>query len=146
MTTDPELVGRLALAIGRLSRRLRTVDGGLSHGLLSALSTITKAGPIRLADLSQREGVSAPNTTRLVSELEAQGLVSRAADPSDGRAFLIQVTADGENLILQARSARAALIHELLDQLGDDDAAALLAALPALERMAEEERASSGAG
>lgn len=136
--TDPEVAARLALSLGRLSRRLRAAGGDLSHGLLSALATIGKRGPIRLADLAQVELVSAPSATRLVSELEARGLVARASDPTDGRAFLIEATAAGSETIRQARSARAELVGELIAHLDAGDRAALLAALPALAAMAEE--------
>jgi DNA-binding MarR family transcriptional regulator len=138
MSAAPDVPGRLALSIGRLSRRLRAAGGGLSHGLLSALATIAKQGPIRLADLAQRELVSAPSATRLVTELEAKGLVTRTVDPADGRAFLIEATGAGAQTILQARSARAELVAELLGQLNRADAAAIAAALPALEAMAED--------
>ncbi|MCU1578526.1 MAG: transcriptional regulator, MarR family [Rhodoglobus sp.] len=138
MSAGNDVPGRLALSIGRLSRRLRAAGGGLSHGLLSALATIGKQGPIRLADLAQRELVSAPSATRLVTELEARGLVSRAVDPADGRAFLIEATEAGIETIIQARSARAELVADLFGQLDRADAAALAAALPALEAMAAE--------
>jgi DNA-binding MarR family transcriptional regulator len=68
-----DLPSRLSLAVGRLNRRLRGAGGGLSHGLLSALATVSKDGPLRLAELAQIEQVSAPSTTRLVAELEAKG-------------------------------------------------------------------------
>lgn len=142
MTIDSDVAGRVALAVGRLSRRMRTAGGGLSHGLLSALATVSKQGPLRLADLAQLELVSAPSITRLITELETRGLVQRSQDPSDGRAFLIEATVAGTDTILQARSARADLIAALVDQLGPADQAALVAALPALEAISEEAWAS----
>lgn len=137
MTSDPDVTGRLALVVGRLYRRLRTGDGELSHGLFSALATVSKWGPIRLADLAQREGVSAPSITRLVAELETQGLVERAVDPGDGRAFLIKATPSGLEIIRSAGSARAAIIAELLDGLDPADYETVIAALPSLERLAD---------
>jgi DNA-binding MarR family transcriptional regulator len=114
-STDAE---RLALVTGRLNRRLQAATGGLSHGLLSALAVITKRGPLRLSDLAQLEGVSAPSMTRTVAELEARGYVVRSADPMDGRAALIAAA-------------------ELLSTLSEADAAAIAAALPALERLTD---------
>lgn len=136
MTSETE-ASALALVVGRLYRRLRTGDGELSHGLFSALATVTKYGPVRLATLAQRESVSAPSATRLVTELENQGLVEREMDPADGRAVLIRATPAGKEIIESARSARAAIMKELLDGLGADDHEALVAALPVLERLAE---------
>lgn len=134
MAETPDVPARLALVLGRLNRRLRSAGGGLSHGLLSALATINKDGPMRLAELSQLEQVSAPSTTRLVAELEAQGLVSRRPDPADGRAILISVTPKGTDTVLRARTARGSMIEEMFSQLSADEIEAITAALPALEK------------
>jgi DNA-binding MarR family transcriptional regulator len=129
---------RLALVVGRLNRRLALASGGLSHGLLTALAMVSKRGPLRLAELAQLEGVSAPGATRIVSELEARGLVGRSVDPDDGRAFRIQVTAAGTDAILRARAARAKVVAELLGELSPAELAQIAAALPVLEKVMEQ--------
>jgi DNA-binding MarR family transcriptional regulator len=129
---------RLALVVGRLNRRLALAPGGLSHGLLTALVVVAKRGPLRLAELAQFEGVSAPGATRLVAELEARGLVGRSVDPDDGRAFRIQVTTAGADAILRARTARAKVVAELLSGLSAAELAGIEAALPALEKVIEQ--------
>ena len=129
---------RLALVVGRFNRRLALAPGGLSHGLLTALAMVSKRGPLRLAELAQLEGVSAPGATRLVAELETRGLVGRTVDPDDGRAFRIQVTAAGTDAILTARAARAKVVAELLGGLSPAEFATIEAALPALERVIEQ--------
>ena len=129
---------RLALVVGRLNRRLALAPGGLSHGLLTALAVVAKRGPLRLAELAQLEGVSAPGATRLVAELEARGLVGRSVDPDDGRAFRIQVTTAGADAILRARAARAKVVAELLTELSAADLAKIEAALPSLEKVIEQ--------
>lgn len=143
MTNDTnamsDVPGRLAFASGRLNRRIRAAGGGLSAGLLSALATVQKLGPIRLADLAQQEFVSAPSTTRLIAELERRGFVSRTVDPGDGRAFLIEATDAGEAEVLRARSARAQMVAQMLDLLSSEQVAAIEAALPALEQLIEHE-------
>ncbi|HEY4153409.1 MAG TPA: MarR family transcriptional regulator [Pseudolysinimonas sp.] len=128
---------RLALVIGRLNRRMQAATGGLSHGLLSAMAVIAKRGPLRLSDLAQLEGVSAPSMTRTVAELEARGYVTRSPDPVDGRAVLITAAEAGTAAILDARTTRAQLVSELLATLDSADAAAIAAALPALERLTD---------
>jgi|SRR5665213_3618532 DNA-binding MarR family transcriptional regulator len=127
------VAGRLAFIVGRLNRRLVGASGGLSHALLSALATVAKKGPIRLADLAQVEMVSAPSITRVVAELETRGLVARGADPDDGRAYLMQVTEAGMAAVLRARAARAEVMAELLAELAPADVAAIADALPSLE-------------
>jgi len=133
-STDAE---RLALVAGRLNRRMQAATGGLSHGLLSALAVIAKRGPLRLSDLAQLEGVSAPSMTRTVAELEARGYVVRSPHPVDGRAVLVAAADAGTAAILDARSARAQVVAELLASLDEADAAVIAAALPALERLTE---------
>lgn len=128
---------RLTLVVGRLNRRLQAATGGLSHGLLSALAVVVKHGPLRLSDLAQLEGVSAPSMTRTIAELESRHLVVRRADPDDGRAALVEVAEAGAAAIADARATRAQVIHRLLDGLDDRDTAAILAALPALERLTD---------
>jgi DNA-binding MarR family transcriptional regulator len=133
-STDAE---RLALVTGRLNRRMQAATGGLSHGLLSALAVIAKRGPLRFSDLAALEGVSAPSMTRTVAELEARGYVVRSPDPADGRAVLIAAADAGTAAILDARSTRAHVVAELLAALDETDAAAIAAALPALERLTD---------
>jgi DNA-binding MarR family transcriptional regulator len=128
---------RLALVVGRLNRRLALAPGGLSHGLLMSLASVAKRGPLRLAELAQLEGVSAPGATRIVAELEARGLVSRGVDPDDGRAVLISVTQAGTEAILRARAARAEVVAQLLEGLTPSELAQVEAALPALEKVLE---------
>jgi DNA-binding MarR family transcriptional regulator len=128
---------RLALVVGRFNRRLQAATGGLSHGLLSTMAVIAKRGPLRLTDLAQLEGVSAPSMTRTVAELEARGYVVRSPDPVDGRAVLIAAADAGTAAVLDARSTRAQLVAELLATLDTTDAAAIAAALPALERLTD---------
>ena len=123
--------------IGQLTRRLRAARGGLSHSLLSALVSVAKHGPMRLADLAQAELVSAPSITRLVAELEGNSLVSRTPDPADGRASLIQVTDAGLEAVQVARRVRQQIVAELLEPLSADEVASIEAALPALERLIE---------
>jgi DNA-binding MarR family transcriptional regulator len=130
-------VERLALVVGRLNRRMQIATGGLSHGLLSALATVTKQGPLRLSDLAQLEQVSAPSITRTIAELETRGLVVRRPDPDDGRASLLEAADAGIAAIQDARATRAHVVAELLERLDPADVAAIVAALPALERLTD---------
>lgn len=130
-----QVAGRMAVIVGRYTRLLQSARGGLSHGQLTALASVTKHGPLRLAELAQIEAVSAPATTRTVAELEIRGLVQRESDPDDGRAALIDVTPAGAAAIVQARAVRTEVVAGLLSTLSPDELAVVAAALPALERV-----------
>ncbi len=127
---------RLAVAVGRLNRRIRPSRDGLSHGLLSALSTVVRVGPLRPGDLGRLEVVAPPTVTRAIAELERRGLTERSADPADGRSFFVQATTAGVDLVLRARSERAERTAALLAELGENDIEKLSHALDALEAAA----------
>jgi len=134
---DDDVPGRLALAVGRLNRRIRSSTGGLSHGQLSALSTIVRRGPIRPSEIAAIEVAAAPTITRIVAELESRGLVERTPDPEDRRSLFVSGTEAGTELLLEARSDRARAVAEVLGELTPDQVEAVRAALPALEHVAQ---------
>jgi len=134
---DDDVPGRLALAVGRLNRRIRSSTGGLSHGQLSALSTIVRRGPLRPSEIAGIEKAAAPTVTRVVSDLEARGLVERTPDPDDGRSFFVSGTEAGVSLLIEARSDRARAVAAILAELTPEQVAALRDALPALEDAAQ---------
>ncbi|MFB2557377.1 MarR family winged helix-turn-helix transcriptional regulator [Herbiconiux liangxiaofengii] len=131
-----EIAARLALAVGRLNRRIRPA-GDLTPGQVSALSIVVRNGPIRPGDLARAERVAAPTITRLLAELESRGLTSRSADPDDGRSFFVSATEAGAEAILRARRLRAERVLALFDELDEAQIEHLGAALDALELVAE---------
>jgi DNA-binding MarR family transcriptional regulator len=130
-----DLAADLALVIGRLNRRMLKGGQGLSHGMLSALASVVKFGPLRPGDLAIKESVAAATITRIIARLELDGLVQREVDSRDGRAFVIEATESGIDLIVRARSARADVIADLLRPLGENDRDVLRRALPSLEAL-----------
>ena len=52
-------------------------------------------GPTRISDLATQERSSQPTITNHVKRLEAAGLVGRATDPQDLRAWMIDLTPPG---------------------------------------------------
>lgn len=136
-TVDREdVAARLAVAVGRLNRRTRSTGHGLSLGLLSALASVVRDGPVRPSDLARTEGVAAPTLTRLIAELERRGFLTRRPDPADGRSCLVEATSAGAEAVLRARSERAQHVAALLADLSDDQVGHVAEALPALEAAA----------
>lgn len=133
---EHDLASRLAVAVGRLNRRIRPTRDGLSHGLVGVLSTVVKSGSIRPGDLARAEGVAAPTMTRVIADLEGRGYVGRTADPSDGRSFFVSPTEAGIDAILRARFERAEHVAALLRGVAPEDRARLATSLDALEALA----------
>ena len=119
---------------------LRTVrqsdtETGLSPSRLSALSVIVFAGPLRLGKLANIEQVKPPSMTKLVEQLEKSGFAVRKKDPADERAWLIEATQKGTDLLLAAKQKRIETLTthlSTLDEAGQKtvaDAVALLKSL-----------------
>jgi DNA-binding MarR family transcriptional regulator len=131
-------VTRLRVAIARLSRRLRRHElAGLTPTQLAALSTVERAGPLRLGDLAAAEGIAPSTLTRLVSALEDFGYVRRDADPRDARASTLAITPQGHEMLESLRQEGTALLTRSLTQLTAQQRAALATALPVLEQLAD---------
>jgi DNA-binding MarR family transcriptional regulator len=126
--------------LGRLLRELTRQTGGADDGppmtasQRIALVELGLDGPLRLGDLADRMGSSAPTATRAVDALEHLGLASRAPAPADRRALSIALTEAGRTLF-DERYARAAVAFEpAAAALSKDERRDLLALL---ERMTD---------
>ena len=114
-------------------RRLVPTDVSLST--IAALHTLRREGPLRISELAAHEALTQPGTTMVVNRLEAAGHAERVADPSDRRASLVRITALGRKVLADRHAARAAVLLEEMRRLDETDRAALVAALPAIDRL-----------
>jgi DNA-binding MarR family transcriptional regulator len=134
-----ETAARLRLAIVRTARRMRQEAGAdLSPTLIAALASIDRHGPLTPSELADMERIKRPTATRIAAALEKDGLIERAADPTDGRACLLSTSREGRALIKRVRSRKNAYISRRLRKLGDEDVETLERAAEVLERMLED--------
>jgi DNA-binding MarR family transcriptional regulator len=128
---------RLHSAAIHLLRGVRKVDAamGLGPAKSSALSVLVFGGPRSPGELAAAEGVKPPSMTRVVQELEAEGLVRRRVNERDRRAVRLEATAKADRILKEGRARRAALLAEWLGQLDDRAFAKIEAVLPVLEEM-----------
>jgi DNA-binding MarR family transcriptional regulator len=136
--TDPvgygEIAARLRVAVARLARQLRqSSPGGLSPSQWAAMASVEENESLRIGDLAEHEGVSAPTATRLVASLEEAGLLSRTSDPADRRTAYIALTDAGREKLEWARSVRTASLAHQLSQMPADDVRRIVELLPLLE-------------
>jgi DNA-binding MarR family transcriptional regulator len=136
---EQETVERLRIALGITARHLRSTEAGegLTPTELSILATISRRGSLRLTELAEIERVNPTMLSRIAGRLAEAQLISREADADDRRAARVKATATGLALHDRIRAQRRASLAAHLDELSDEDARALLAALPALEALAE---------
>jgi DNA-binding MarR family transcriptional regulator len=73
--------------------------------------------------------------SRVLAALDERGAIERRPDPADARSTLVTVSPAGQEIIRTIRSERTASLARRLDRLDDEQRAALLASLPALEAL-----------
>jgi DNA-binding MarR family transcriptional regulator len=83
----------------------------------------------RVGELAAAARLSKQSLTGLVAACEEAGLVERERDPTDGRAFVVRLTARGRRFQRVAERVLGDLDDELLDVLGADGHEALIKAL-----------------
>ena len=108
-----------------LTARFLTDRDDLSATAAYALNRVCREGPIRLTVLAAKEGVSQPSMTQLIQRLERQGLVTRLADPDDGRATLVGITANGQRLLDDRKRRRRERLAALFATLTAEERNAL---------------------
>jgi len=137
-SSDGELASALRLCVMRLARRMRAerADTSLTLSQLAALATLERSGPLTPRELAAAERVQPPSMTRLVASLEAEGLVTRSAHPSDGRQVLLAVSRSGATLLREDRRRREAWLARQLAALDPEERAVLHRAAVVLDRLA----------
>jgi DNA-binding MarR family transcriptional regulator len=104
------------------SRVLRELDRSLDReqrmmvSEFDVLITLDNApgGRLRMTDLAEATMLSSGGMTRLVGRLEQRGLVRRAPDLDDARAFHASLTDAGRSSLAQARITHDEVIANLL--------------------------------
>jgi DNA-binding MarR family transcriptional regulator len=137
--TELETAPRLRGTVGKLARLLRRTDAlgtDLTPTRVAVLLTTDRHGPLRLAEVAEREGLNPTLLSRTLAELVTHGLLERSADPADRRSAWVQVTTAGHALAEQVRAERTAAVQGAIDDLDAADRALIEAAVPALERLA----------
>ena len=129
-----EALPQRAATLSRLFLRRTTVaitrtELGVVHAL--------RERPRRITELAANEGVTQPAITLLVNRLEGRGWVHRGADPRDGRAVVVTLTAAGEAMFDGLRAEYRALLHEEMASLDDHDVETLGRAIEILDRLIE---------
>ena len=99
---------------GRDAARYRSQRSGvmLSRPSIAILATLRQSGPVRLSLLARLTDLEAPLISREIRDLVQSGHVRRSADPTDGRAGIVELTPLGRRASLAYRSATDEIISE----------------------------------
>ncbi|MDX6246882.1 MAG: hypothetical protein QOF10_242 [Kribbellaceae bacterium] len=104
-------------------------DQGRSDGFV--LRTLG-AAPTTITGLAERLEISKQGAGQIVDDMERRGYVERRADPTDGRARLLQLSARGEAALAAARKFHQAYERRLRRIHGDAAIDAVRAVLTAM--------------
>ena len=108
---------------------------GLSLPKLAALTALSEAGEsMPLTQLAERLSCVKSNITQLVDRLEADGFVTRSADPNDRRARLAALTPAGREAYKKGTRIYEDTERDLLAGLEPAEARQLAALMEKLER------------
>ena len=136
-----ETAARMRLAINRTARRMRQeAKADLGPASVGALASIERAGPLTPSELARIESIQRPTATRLLGRLTDAGLVTRTADPDDGRSAIVAISPAGREALTRLRKLKTAYLAKEMRKLPADDVETLARAAEILEQVLEEGR------
>lgn len=138
--SDAGLASELRLSVMRLRRRLASEqhpDNELSLGQMAVLGYLFRHGELSVGELAQAEHVQPPSMTRTINCLAEAGYVTRRKHATDGRQVVVVLSEAGREHVIADRARRDAWLAQQLRTLTPDERAALRAAAPILERLAQ---------
>jgi DNA-binding MarR family transcriptional regulator len=115
---------QLTILLRRVQRIHFTTSSGeveLDRSAYGILCRLVDEGPQRLGSLAQAFGLDPSTITRQVQALEHAGLVERRPDPSDRRASLLDLSAQGRQVLVATRERRRAWLTAALGDWDDHD-------------------------
>ncbi|MFD5213606.1 MarR family winged helix-turn-helix transcriptional regulator [Microbacterium sp. NPDC058345] len=133
--TDRELALRAWESLFRAQHELfvkmsADFDGAaITEAEYDVLLTVVRAPRMsaRLRDITANSLVSQPSVSRLVERMVARGLVTKCADPHDGRGALVTATEAGARSFRALAASHGRSIAERMSVLDDDELGTLFA-------------------
>jgi DNA-binding MarR family transcriptional regulator len=135
---DPaRLASELRLALGQLVRRLR-VEHRLSLSHVAVLARLDREGTHSIGSLAAAERIRPQSMAQTIRDMESDGLIERRVDPADGRRSLVDMTAEGRDMLEEDRRRRQGWLTEALArELNARERADLMTAVDLLRRLGE---------
>jgi DNA-binding MarR family transcriptional regulator len=125
----------LRRAIGDSVRAIRRSET-TPEGQIEALGFLARDGAHSIAKLARLRRVRHQSMRVTVADLEAQGLVERAPDPSDARGVLVSLTPAGLAVVAESRTRRATRVLAAAEAvLTPEERAVLARTAPVLEKL-----------
>jgi MarR family 2-MHQ and catechol resistance regulon transcriptional repressor len=135
---------RLLLVIAKGYRALRLVaersiaNTGLCLTDFVALEALLHKGPLTISEIQEKVRLASGSMTAAVDRLEKLGLVVRKSSPSDRRARVVELTAQGKRLAASCFERHAKDLEALMSVLSEREMEQLYGSIKKLGLLAAE--------
>src|SRR5882724_13204070 len=125
--SDRIAASRLWLVIAKNYRALSLLaersiaDTGLCLTDFAALEALLHKGPLTISEIQDKVRLASGSMTAAVDRLEKLGLVERRASPSDRRARVVHLTAEGKRLAASSFERHAKDLEALMSALSQKE-------------------------
>jgi DNA-binding MarR family transcriptional regulator len=136
---DP--VTEVSRVVGRFRRQLRrSAERGFDSARLTEsqselLWLVARQPGISVSAAAAELGLVANTASTLVSKLVGKGYLLRTADETDRRVGQLRLAGAAQQIVDTSRSARRAMLADVLNELSDDQIEALTKGLAVLDTM-----------
>jgi len=128
MENLPFEIAETAHALRRaFDRRAATL--GVTRAQWKVLFRLTRSPGLRQVELADILDVEPITLSRIIDRLQDAGLVERAPDPADRRAWRLQVTAKAQPLVEKLRALAEQLVTEAFADISPDQLEAMRSTL-----------------
>jgi MarR family transcriptional regulator, lower aerobic nicotinate degradation pathway regulator len=114
------LISKASARAHRLIGEAMTAAGGRAYHF-AILATVEEFGPSSQVQIGQRCGIDQSDMHAMVAELENQGHLERAPDPTDRRRNLVEITEAGRRRLEDLDVALSAVQDKLFNTLSATD-------------------------
>lgn len=137
--TSEHAAAEIRLGVLRLARRLRSERpaDGLSVNKSSILGHLRRQGPMTAGALATADRQQPQSLTRVLAELQRDGLVVRSRDDHDARQSVLSLTDAGRAAFARDMAQRDAWLGTALDDVTDTERELLVLAARLMTRLAD---------
>lgn len=127
-----DLLNALGSTIFRQFLWQRAAELDLTYAQGQVLFHVAAHPGCRMGDVGKAFAVTLPAVTHLVDRLEQKGFVTRADDPADRRAYVLEVTRAGAALVDELNAMRLRSLEAVLARMTAGDRIRVVRGLEAL--------------
>lgn len=135
--TDRSLPIALLRARERVMAPIREMlaETGINEQKWRVLRVVDEIGPAEQTQISEAACLRLPSLTRMLSAMEADGLLARATDTADRRKTIVTLRPEGRALIARHAERSNEIMARIEAEIGNERIEALLDLLDALSRL-----------